>query len=174
MTKRRHTPLGGANELFFRIDDGPPTAWRWRGSEWRELHRVLSRARRGKKAEGALERGERTTRTPSARATLVLTPGIFRRQAFRKIYGEVTAWIAMNSAHPPLSGLVIVLNLLALAGVTCAYTCASVCSRACAARFIPGRQRSDGRTDDGNDSVFTGDMPRPPKEGKRKKKIIRP
>lgn len=30
-----------------------------------------------------------------------------------KIYGEVTAWIAMNSAHPPLSGLVIVLNLLA-------------------------------------------------------------
>lgn len=47
------------------------------------------------------------------RTALVLTAGIFRRQAFRKIYGEVTAWIAMNSAHPPLSGLVIVLNLLA-------------------------------------------------------------
>lgn len=44
---------------------------------------------------------------------LVLTAGIFRRQVFREIYGEVTAWIAMNSAHPPLSDLVIVPDLLA-------------------------------------------------------------
>jgi len=52
----------------------------------------------------------------------VLTAGIFRRQAFWEIYGGVTAWIAMNSAHPPLSGLVIVLNLLTHAQVLRACT----------------------------------------------------
>lgn len=31
-----------------------------------------------------------------------------------KFIAGVTAWIAMNSAHPPLSKLVIVLNLLPL------------------------------------------------------------
>lgn len=41
-------------------------------------------------------------------------PGNFQASGFpEKIYGEVTAWIAMNSVHPPLSRLVIALNLLA-------------------------------------------------------------
>jgi len=63
--------------------------------------------------------GERSATRPSARGSRSYAElRIFRRQVFRKIYGEVTAWIAMNSAHPSLSGLVIVLNLLPFAGVT--------------------------------------------------------
>lgn len=110
LTKRRHASALGANEPFFRIDDSPPTAG------------ITQFSREGRKKSART--GERPPARPSARAALVLTSGIFRRQAFREIYGEVTAWIAMNSAHPPLSGLVIVLNLLAPAGVT--YTCVYV------------------------------------------------
>lgn len=85
--------------------------------------RLVDRRRRrrrrwGGEGRAALRTGEERPEASSrararVRTALVLTAGIFRRQAFRKIYGEVTAWIAMNSAHPPLSGLVIVLNLLA-------------------------------------------------------------
>lgn len=79
--------------------------------------RLVDRRRRRRRRTSTPHRRRRDLKPLLARAcahgSRVLTAGIFRRQAFRKIYGEVTAWIAMNSAHPPLSGLVIVLNLLA-------------------------------------------------------------
>jgi len=136
MIKRRRTD-GGANETFFRIDDGPPTAGITQVSRRKEEH---ARGKTPKAAARVFVRRSfvRSFIRPSVRSlarslarsparsrfapALVLTPGIFRRQTFREIYGEVTAWIAMNSAHPPLSGLVIVLKPFGLAGVTRAYT----------------------------------------------------
>lgn len=79
-----------ANEPFFRIDDSPRPGLQ------------------------PVEKGERRRRELKPRAGPFLRAGIFRRQASPEIYGGVTAWIAMNSAHPPLSELVIVLNLLPL------------------------------------------------------------
>lgn len=83
---------------FFRIDNGPPTT-----EDYAAFARWKKETRAGRKKEAKASRS----------LALVLTAGIFRRQVFREIYGEVTAWIAMNSAHPPLSDLVIVQDLSA-------------------------------------------------------------
>lgn len=89
----------GANEPFF-------SDRRW-SSNNRGLHSF-----RTMEEEDAREREKRKSEKHVRSLALILTAGIFRRQVFREIYGEVTAWIAMNSAHPPLSDLVIVQDLL--------------------------------------------------------------
>lgn len=98
LTKRRLTPATrrkGANEPLFS------------DRQWSSNNRGL-RSFRSMEEGDARRTKERGKSTLARSLALVLTAGIFRRQVFRKIYGEVTAWITMNSAHPPLSGLVIV------------------------------------------------------------------